>query len=37
MLGTVSSTLNVIIGIVGTLVGVALIIHIHINHPDRKE
>jgi hypothetical protein len=28
--------LNVTIGIVGTLIGIALIIHIRINHPNRR-
>jgi hypothetical protein len=28
--------INVTIGIVGTLIGIALIIYIHINHPNRR-
>ena len=36
MLGIFSSILNATIGIVGTLVGIAIIIHIRINHPNRR-
>lgn len=28
--------INVTIGIVGTLIGIAIIIHIRINHPNRR-